>query len=161
MNQDQQKTAEKNDIAPVTLVVFQMDEQRYALPLSNVERIIRMVEIAASGQGDMIGTINVGGENIPVIDLRSRFGLPGREKNIHDQIIIAAASNRRFAYIIDRAVGVIKAGNNRTEAADDIFPGLLYIKGILKQDDGMIHVIDPETILCDPVNMEESAGGDV
>lgn len=161
MNQYQYKTSEKKDADVNSLVVFQVDDQRYALPLFNVERVIRMVEITAAAQDEIIGTINIEGIKIPVIDLRRMFGLPLKENYIEDQIIIVS-SKRRFAFVIDSAIGVIEADEKDIESADDIFPGLEYLEGIHKQESGMIHVIDPEEIFSDAeIFIENKSGGDV
>ncbi len=60
-------------------IVFTLDEQRYALHLSAVERVICVVEITPLPKAPeiVLGIINVGGQIIPVIDMRKRFRLPG------------------------------------------------------------------------------------
>ena len=72
-------------------VVFTLDEQRYALHLAAVERIIPVVEITPLPKAPdlVLGIINVGGQIIPVIDTRKRFRLPERELNLSDVLITA------------------------------------------------------------------------
>jgi purine-binding chemotaxis protein CheW len=66
------------------LVVLTLDEQRYALHLSAVERIVRMVEITPLPKAPQIvlGVVNVQGRIVPIVNIRKRFstGLKSHEK---------------------------------------------------------------------------------
>ena len=64
----------------IQLIVFTLNEQRYALYLSVVERIVRIVRITPLPKAPEIvsGVINVAGRIIPVLDTRKRFRLPER-----------------------------------------------------------------------------------
>ena len=56
----------------VQLVLFALDEQRFALALSSVERIVRVVDVTPlpSAPPIVLGIINVKGEVVPVYDGR-------------------------------------------------------------------------------------------
>ena len=81
------------------IVVLTLDEQRYALRLSAVERIVRAVEVTALPQAPegVLGVVNVEGRVIPVVNIRQRFNLPEQEINLDDQLIIARTSRRDVA----------------------------------------------------------------
>src|SRR5258706_9699265 len=85
------------------LVVFMLDAMRYALRLSCVERIVRVVEIAALPQAPeiVLGIINVHGEIIPVLDIRKRFCLPESELKLESHLVIARTTRRRIALAVD------------------------------------------------------------
>ncbi len=131
------------------LIVFSIDEQRYALPLSIVERVIRAVEITLLPKApDMvIGIVNVQGRIIPVVNIRRRFGLREREIDLNDQLVIAYTSKRSIAFVADSVSGVIGIPEKEVVAAEEILPGMGYVKGIVKEDDGMIHILDIDSIL--------------
>ena len=61
------------------ILVFALDEPRYALPLSAVERVVRAVEITPLPNAPAIiqGAINVQGAIIPVVNIRESFSLAG------------------------------------------------------------------------------------
>lgn len=63
------------------LVVFTLDNQKYALHLSAVETIIRAVEFTALPKTPKIvnGIINFHGKIIPLFNIRKRFNLPHKE----------------------------------------------------------------------------------
>ena len=62
------------------IVVFALDEQRYALHLLAVERVVRAVEVTALPEAPeiVLGVVNVKGRIVPVINVRRRFRLPER-----------------------------------------------------------------------------------
>ena len=61
--------------APDQIVVFALDEPRYALPLSAVERVVRAVEITPLPKAPeiVLGVINMQGQVVPAVDIRKRF----------------------------------------------------------------------------------------
>jgi len=78
----------------IRLVVFTLDEQRYALRLSAVERIVRVVEVPPLPKAPeiVLGIVNVQGRVLPVVNIRRRFRLPEREAGLRDQLILALTS---------------------------------------------------------------------
>lgn len=131
------------------LVVFYLDEHRYALKLSTVERIVRVVEVIPLPKAPdiVMGVVNVQGRIIPVLNIRKRFGLPEREIYLSDHLIIAQTSNRSVALLADMVSGVIEYPEQEKATLDTIFPGIEYVEAIIKQEEGMIQIINLDTIL--------------
>src|ERR1700674_4677146 len=92
------------------LVAFSLDNHAYALHLPAVERVVRIVEVTRlpDAPGIVAGVVNVGGQVIPVVDIRKRFLLPGRDPDLSDQLIVARTSRRALALIADTVTGVIE-----------------------------------------------------
>jgi purine-binding chemotaxis protein CheW len=110
------------------LVVFSVGEGQFALPLAAVERIVRMVEItplpkAAEG---VLGVINVQGQIVPVIDLRTRFQLATRPLNLSDHLILARTARRTVALVVDVVSGVLECSPGAMTTGSDILPGIEY-----------------------------------
>ena len=96
-------------------LVFWLDEQRYGIPLPVVDRVVHRVEINALGEVPSViaGRVNVQGRDIPVFDLRMRFGLPERNRNLNDRLIIARTRQRLVALVVDDIVGLVECGPHR------------------------------------------------
>lgn len=128
------------------LVTFALDDQCYALYLSAVERVIPAIEITCLPQApDVVaGVINIQGRIIPVVNIRKRFNLPVRELMHTDQFIIARTLDRPVAIIADKVHEVIEYSISSQVQADAIVPGLGYVEGVVKLEDGMalIHDLD-------------------
>jgi len=131
------------------LVSFALDGRRYALYLSVVERVIRIVEITPLPRAPDIvtGVINVQGRVIPVVDIRKRFGLPLREITLTDQLIIARASKRPVAMVVDTVHDVIEYHESMLVPAEEIVPETRYIDGVVKLKDGMVLIHDLDKFL--------------
>jgi purine-binding chemotaxis protein CheW len=131
------------------LVVFTLDEQRYALHLATVERGVRMVEITPLPKAPEIvpGVINVQGRIVPVINLRRRFGLAEGEIRLSDHIILAHILKRVVAMVVDAVHGIIERSQQEVIAAEEILPGLDYLEGVTKLEGDLILIHDLGTFL--------------
>ena len=133
----------------IRLVNFNLDDQKYALFLSAVIRIIRVVEITGLPKAPeiVLGVINMHGLIISVFDIRKRFRLPQREMQLDDQLIIASTSKRTVALLVDSVNDVIEIPEEKIIAGEKILPGLEYVEGVVKTEDGMILIHDLEQFL--------------
>jgi purine-binding chemotaxis protein CheW len=131
------------------LVVFTLDEQRYALHLPTVERAIHMIEITPlpSAPEIVIGVVNIQGTVVPVLNIRKRFRLPEREPDLSDQLIIAHTAKRTVALVVDTVHDVIALPAGEPVAPESIMPKLEHVAGVVKLDDGMVFIHDLEVFL--------------
>ena len=133
----------------IQLVVFTLDEQRYALHLHAVKRIVRAVEITPLPKAPeiVLGVVNVEGQVIPVMNLRNRFNLPGRELDVADQLIISQTSRRIVTLVVDTVSDVIECPSQAVTDSEKILPDTEYVEGVLKLSDGLILIHDLDTFL--------------
>ena len=133
----------------IQLVHFNLDDQRYALFLSAVIRIIPVAEITDLPKAPeiVLGVINVNGFIIPVFDICKRFRLPHREMQLGNQLIIASTLKRTVALLVDSVNDVIEIPEEKIIAGEKILPGLEYVEGVVKTEDGMILIHDLEQFL--------------
>ena len=121
------------------LVIFHLDEGRYALRLSAVERVLRAVEVTPLPEAPEIveGAINVQGLITPVINLRKRFDLPAQDLSLNDRFIIARTSRRIVALRVDSVSGVVEPSEQEIIPAEAVLPDG-HIEGVIKGKDGLI-----------------------
>ncbi len=133
----------------VQLVVFTLDNQRFALPLSIVERAIRIMEIVHLPKAPEIvmGVINLHGKIIPVVNIRKRFHLPQREISLNDQLIISKTKKRPLAILVDSVLGVFEFPEKKIISADKILPDIEYVEGVAKLEEGIILIHDIDKFL--------------
>lgn len=134
---------------PQQLVVFSLDEQRYALRLSSVEKTVRMVEITPLPKAPeiVLGVIDVHGVVMPVLNMRKRFHLPERPPGISDQLIMARTARRNVALVADAVVDVITLTGDELVEPGAILPQLEYVAGVAKLGDGMVFIHDLDAFL--------------
>jgi len=131
------------------LVTFSLDDRAFALYVSAVQRIIRVVEETPLPKAPDIvsGIINMQGQVIPVFDIRMRFHLPAREVQLNDELIIATTEMRTVAFIVDSVNDVIETPEEKIIAAEQILPELEYVEGVMKTEGGMVLIHDLEKFL--------------
>lgn len=108
------------------LLVFTIDEQRYALHLDAVERAVSAVEVTPLPKAPpaVLGVVNVQGRILPVLDIRKLFHLPEREIYLSDQLIIVHDSGLNVALRADSVIGVIECREENVVMPERIFPGI-------------------------------------
>ncbi len=128
---------------------FILGELRFALYLSAVEKIYRMVEITPLPKAPAIvlGLINLKGRIVPVVNVRRRFCLPDREAELSDKLIIAHTSRRPVALAVDDIGGVLEITEEEIIGVRTILPAAKYLAGVVKLADGMIFIHDLDTFL--------------
>lgn len=156
MNDSQNTNAAK-------IVLFSLDEPRYALYLDTVIRIIQAVEITPLPKAPEIvsGVINVQGEIIPVINIRKLFRLPEHEIDLDNQFIIAKTSKRTLALLVDSVQGVSELENCEVTDAHDVFPFADFLSGITVFENNIVLINDLEKFLSldDEKKLDEALNG--
>jgi purine-binding chemotaxis protein CheW len=130
------------------ILTFTVDDQRFAIRLQAVERVIRAVAVTRlSNSPDFIeGVIDYYGAVIAVINLRKRFGFPMRKLSINDRFIIATTTKRKLALIVDQVETVMLPNPKDLFETTDFNEGSELIT-ILRDDNGIIILNDLEHLL--------------
>jgi len=131
------------------LTVFRLDEQRYALPLTSVQRVVRAAELThlPNAPAVILGIIDISGSVLPVFNLRQRFDLSEREINTSDFFLIAHMQRRMVVLPIDKADGVIEVDRTEIVNTGQITSGVSHLRGVVKLDDGLVLIHDLESFL--------------
>jgi len=134
---------------PDSLLVFMLGDQRYALPLPKIKRVVRMVAITPLPKAPdvVLGVVNIQGWIIPVVNMRRRFHLAEREIALADQLVVAHTARRPVALVADAVLDVIACPAQVLIAAEHIVPGVEYVEGVIKLDDGLILIHDLDKFL--------------
>jgi purine-binding chemotaxis protein CheW len=114
-------------------LIFSLDDQRYALPLSAVERVVRVVELVPMPKAPnaILGVVNIQGRIIPVISVRRQFGFTEREPDLTDQLIITSVESRATALLVDSVLGVVESSSDRVVPSSVVSPELNEVNGLM------------------------------
>lgn len=131
------------------LVLFQVESQRFAIPLHSVERVVSVVEIShlAKAPDFIMGTINVEGEILAVVNMRKVFNLPVKEIELSDQLMITQSGALKIGLWIDKTVEVLELPTSDIERTGKILLDTNQVKGIFKFEDDMVLLQDLDQLL--------------
>lgn len=135
-------------------LLFQVGEERFALPLRDVTRVVPALwPRELPGAPEIVaGAIDLRGEIIPVVSLRARFGIVPRPMRAADQLIMARSGARLVALWVDRVEKICEClASDEVEAAQ-VVPDLPHLRGLLRRADGLVLIADLERLL----SLEES-----
>ncbi|WHX27182.1 chemotaxis protein CheW [Virgibacillus halodenitrificans] len=133
------------------MIVFQLDNEEYAVSVQQVGLIERITPITRVPQTvDFVkGVINLRGVVTPIIDLRIRFGLSEAEFTDHSRIIIVNMEDKEVGLIVDAANDVVDIPEETIEPAPEVIGtvDIDYIEGVAKLEERLIILLDLEKVL--------------
>jgi len=110
-----------------------------------VKRALRIVAITPLPDVPpwVLGVIDLHGRAIPVIDLRQRFGLPSREIQLDDRLLVVQMHQGTNALLIDEVTKVLELEPGQVE----YFQGFeerhhSSVSAVIHQNDALVLVID-------------------
>ncbi|CAI6027286.1 chemotaxis protein CheW [Cohnella sp. JJ-181] len=118
------------------VIVFTLAHEEYGIEVDKVRTIERMTPVTRVPKTPAFvkGVINLRGVVVPVIDLRSRFGLQEAEATENSRIIIVAANELEVGFIVDSANDVIDLNTDMVENPPEVVGGIKakYLSGVAK-----------------------------
>jgi purine-binding chemotaxis protein CheW len=131
------------------VLLFELDGLRYALPSADVSELLRAVTVVPLPKAPRVveGVINVRGQVVPVLDVRTRFQLPPKTASPTDHLILARAGERLVAIRADRALELVRLDAGDFEEAKSVLPGAACVMGVAKLADGLVLIHDLRTFL--------------
>ncbi len=143
---------------PMTqFVTLGIDRETFALPVETVREILDMCEISKlpNAPQQLLGMIDVRGTAVPVIDLRTKFGLPRIDATSSTRILVleVPAQNRvtLIGLVADRVFEVTSLDGDRLEPAPETACRWRseHIAGIGRRAEKFVVVLDLERLLAD------------
>lgn len=128
------------------VVSFALGSEEYGVDIAQVQEINRMVTITHVPRAPhfMEGVINLRGQLIPIIDLRTRFGMPRSEQSKNTRIVVTEIGSKRVGMVVDSVSEVLRIPVEEIEDAPDMIAGVdtEYIRGVGKIGDRLIILLD-------------------
>ncbi len=138
-------------------LTFCLGVEEYAFPILVVREIIGLIDVTPLPKTPAYvkGVINLRGRIIPVIELRSRFGLPLAEYTSETCILVVEVAGQggesdfQLGVIVDRVreVLVIEPGNIAPPSSLGCGIPLDSVQGIGKVKEKVVILLDPATAL--------------
>jgi purine-binding chemotaxis protein CheW len=144
----------------VQLVIFQLGREEFAVEVTQVREIIRMQDITRMPKAPSFveGIINLRGQIIAVLDLAQRLSLEAAERGSETRIIVVEAGDVKVGMIVDSVSEVMRINEDEVEPSPALAADVeaVYLKGVVKQDNRLIILLDLTRILATEEMMELS-----
>jgi purine-binding chemotaxis protein CheW len=135
----------------IQVVSFKIGSEEYGVDIAQVQEINRMVAITHVPRAPhfMEGVINLRGQLIPIIDLRTRFGMPRAEHTKNTRIVVTEVGPTRVGMVVDSVSEVLRLATDQIEPAPEMITGVdtEYIRGVGKIEDRLIILLDLARII--------------
>ncbi|WP_391208684.1 chemotaxis protein CheW [Psychrobacillus sp. L4] len=139
------------DIKSLKVVVFQLADKEYVIPVSQVQGIEKLIHITRVPKTPSFvkGVINLRGVVTPIIDLKNRFGLGESDLNESSRIIIITLENMNVGVIVDSANDVLDIPTDAIEPQPEVVGGLEqdFIAGVAKLDRRLLILLHLNLVL--------------
>lgn len=132
------------------ILVFEVGGRRYGLPVSDVGELVRAVAVVPLPlmPAHLEGVVNLRGHIIPVHDLRARLGLPAKEVELSDHLIITRSRGSPVALRIDRAIELMRLDAVDVESAEGKALIREGIVGVAKLPDGLAPILNLDDLIA-------------
>jgi len=125
-------------------VLFRIGRQNYALPLTQVVRVLRMVAFTPVPEMPdwLSGIINVAGQTITVLDLRRLLGQQSKEPQLQDRLLIIESQQQTAAVAVDEVLSIQEFTDAQIEPPNPALSPSRYLAAIVHQDETLVMVLD-------------------
>jgi purine-binding chemotaxis protein CheW len=132
-------------------LTFQLGEEDYGIEIQHVIEIVGMQHIASvPDMPEFVkGVINLRGQVIPVMDVRTRFGMPFREYDERSCIVVVKIGDSSVGLVVDTVREVLDIPEQNVSEPPRVAraDSARYIKGIGKMGDDVKILINGEKLL--------------
>lgn len=139
-------------------VAFRIENQTYAFRIEQIQEIVILSQVTRTPQvPDYVeGVANLRGSIIPIVNLRTLFGLEQKAYDTETRTIVVNVGKRVIGCTVDTVTQVIRIGKDDLHAAPDTVTGHVasYIAGFARVQDQLIVLLEVDDLL-DPQKLEQ------
>jgi purine-binding chemotaxis protein CheW len=144
------------------LVVFELDDREFALPVQDIAEILPMVLITPVPEVPswVVGVVNLRGRVIPIVDLRTRLGMDPRPPELNTPILVAEQGTSKLGLIADAVRDVVELSEDALEPPAELGAGETHhpdaVSALGRVDDRLIVVLDLARVTADAASLAEA-----
>ena len=142
---------EDMDLEERKYIVFQLHDEEFAIPVSQVRGIEKLQKITRvpGASPEVKGVINLRGIITPVIDLKISLDLPTKEFTEATRVIIVTIDNSEVGLLVDEANDVLDIDFSRIEPSPEVVGGkeVEYVDGVYSIDKRLLLLLNLNKVL--------------
>lgn len=136
------------------LVIFSVGKELYGINIGSVQEIMRVPDVTEvpDAPAFLEGVINLRGKVIPVINLRKRLRMQGKEKTKSTRVLVTENEGGKAGLVgllVDSVSEVRKIQPDAVEEPPAMVSavGVEYIVGVAKVDERLVILLDLKKVL--------------
>lgn len=138
-------------------LTFTLDKEQYAVDVAKVREVLEVPDLTKIPRmpSYMIGVINIRGHVVPVIDLRTKFGMERIEHTVRTSIVVTEIASQgeliTIGCLADSVQEVVDITSDQIEDPPRIGTTVDtdFIAGVGKKDDRFIIILDVDRVFRD------------
>jgi purine-binding chemotaxis protein CheW len=142
-------------------VTFFLDDEEYAVEILKVHEIIGMLPVTHVPGAPLyvLGILNLRGTVIPVVDLRTKFGMPQTEETSETCIVVVQVRGIRMGAVVDRVSEVMDISQDEIQETPSfgVNVNTNFILGIGKSSGNVKLLLDIDEVLTTDEAIEMKA----
>jgi purine-binding chemotaxis protein CheW len=126
-NHEEEETSDE-----LQLVSFDVDGQEYAIAIEDVQEIVQVPETVIHvphSESHVLGVMTLRSRLLPLVNLRSMFGLPYRDLDEKSRIVVLTLNGASVGVVVDAVSEVLRVSKSGVDA----LPSLLAREGNLAE----------------------------
>ena len=136
------------------VVIFRLGAEEFGVPIMSVQEIVRVPDTLTRVPKTprfVEGVINLRGTVLPVIDQRTRLGMPAIARNDRQRIMVYTLDGLRTGFIVDSVAEVLRIPRQHIDPAPQLSDEQMSLIGRVAKLDGerrLVMLIDPTQLLA-------------
>jgi purine-binding chemotaxis protein CheW len=147
------KTTAEEKVRPAEeqMVVLDVGDEAYGIPVQRVREIIRVPPITRvpNGPAFLEGVVNLRGQVIPVMDLRKHLGIPAGDETRRSRVVVSELGRHTVGLIVDGVAQVVMVATTEIEPPPSLIAGANdgQVCGVARLGDRLVLFLDPDRVL--------------
>jgi chemotaxis signal transduction protein/SRSO17 transposase len=145
------KAEERARPAEEQMVVLDVGEESYGIPVQRVREIIRVPPITRVPNGPefLEGVINLRGQVIPVMDLRKHLGIPYGHETKSSRVVVSELGRHTVGLMVDGVSEVVMVSTGDIEPPPALVAGVNdgQVCGVARLGERLVLFLDPDRVL--------------
>jgi len=127
---------------------FLLDGHLFGIAVEHVQEVLRSQRLTdvPLAPADICGLLNLRGQIVTTIDLRTRLGLPARDADAPSVNVVVRSGDGAVSLVVDQIGHVLEPPSSTFEPAPDTVPADVreLVEHVCKLEDGLLLVLDTE-----------------
>jgi len=135
----------------IQLVSFKLGKEEFGVDILVVQEINRMLKITKvpNSPSYVEGVSNLRGRIVPIVDLRTKMGMPRVKADKSTRIIVVEVEGITLGFIVDEVSEVLRISSDIIEPPPELVSGVNsdFITSVGKMDDRLLLLLDLNKII--------------